>query len=248
MHVSLPENCGGSRIQTWNRYAYVANNPLRYLDPLGLDNDCGGPCTPFSFSDGNCTTYVSYHSETSSTGGSYDIPDFTSFCHGSGSVRNPGPLWTVADWDDVHGTGPCHGKSVDCFWKNGATGNSPATKNGITTVVSAAPPQFQYKPNCTWPAIGDAVSAAGHDFFPPPSSNPVSDIFDKLQDKNVQRATVGTLYVIANYARPIAPILDFATDWIPVVGQAMFAYQGFSALRAGWDAYKGSIDQCYDKP
>ena len=36
MHFSLSENCGGSRIQTWNRYAYVANNPLANIDFLGL--------------------------------------------------------------------------------------------------------------------------------------------------------------------------------------------------------------------
>ena len=36
MHVSLRESRGGSRIQTWNRYAYVANNPLNAIDPKGL--------------------------------------------------------------------------------------------------------------------------------------------------------------------------------------------------------------------
>ena len=34
MHVSLWESRGGSHIQTWNRYAYVGNNPLSNIDPL----------------------------------------------------------------------------------------------------------------------------------------------------------------------------------------------------------------------
>lgn len=35
----LLENCGGSRLQTWNRYAYVGDQPLAYIDPSGM-NEC----------------------------------------------------------------------------------------------------------------------------------------------------------------------------------------------------------------
>ncbi|HEV2395931.1 MAG TPA: hypothetical protein VGS27_03170, partial [Candidatus Sulfotelmatobacter sp.] len=33
----LLQNCIGSRIQSWNRYAYVLNNPLSNIDPSGLE-------------------------------------------------------------------------------------------------------------------------------------------------------------------------------------------------------------------
>ena len=114
--------------QTWNRYAYVGNNPLNTIDPLGLDNDCGGPCTPQLFSYGNCYATITYHSETAPWGGTYDTPAFNSFCHGSGSVRSPGPLWTVVDWDDVHGTGPkrnCNLTPLLCYKKPAGTPPQP---------------------------------------------------------------------------------------------------------------------------
>lgn len=41
-----------SNPQTWNRYAYVTNNPMTYIDPLGLREDMPGQCPQVSI-DGN---------------------------------------------------------------------------------------------------------------------------------------------------------------------------------------------------
>jgi RHS repeat-associated protein len=53
---TTPDPAGAAAVhprnpQTWNQYAYVANNPLRYVDPSGLDgtdddngDDNNGPC------------------------------------------------------------------------------------------------------------------------------------------------------------------------------------------------------------
>jgi RHS repeat-associated protein len=63
--------------QTWNRYACVINNPLSLVDPLGLEDDCGGPCVPFwEPVGGGCFEYIYYTTLTSPDGINYDWPVF----------------------------------------------------------------------------------------------------------------------------------------------------------------------------
>ena len=75
MYVSLRETRGRSRIQTWNRYAYVANNPTGAIDPLGLD-----PRT--CFQDGSC--FKSYGQGVQ-------------WAHQGGVNQGPASSWGVPD-------------------------------------------------------------------------------------------------------------------------------------------------------
>lgn len=117
-----------------------------------------------------------------------------------------------------------------------------------TASVSAFQPQPKLKEGCTGPALLAGVKAAVGDFFTPPGADVIGDVGDAIRDENVQRATVGTAYVVANASRALAPALDVAADAIPVVGEVILAYQVGSALYEGGKAYKEAVDQCYDKP
>ncbi len=115
-------------------------------------------------------------------------------------------------------------------------------------IVSAVPPRPPaLKPGCSSGAIAPAAKAAVSDFFGPgpPGSDPLGDVGEALRNKNNQRATVAVLYVAADTLKVAAPIAEIGAKAIPVVGWAIFGYQLYSAGKAGWEAYKQSVDQCY---
>jgi RHS repeat-associated protein len=80
--------------ESLNRYAYVENDPLNLLDPLGLTDDCGGSCTPFSYDIGaGCYITVRYTTVFDSTTKEYhSMPDLTFYCKGSNGQTTFGSL------------------------------------------------------------------------------------------------------------------------------------------------------------
>jgi len=60
----------------------VLNNPLANVDPLGLHDDCGGPCSDFSYQENGCTVIVGYYADDIG----YDEPLISTYCPAGGPV------------------------------------------------------------------------------------------------------------------------------------------------------------------
>lgn len=100
--------------QTWNRYSYAANNPLKFTDPLGLDcayfNDRGDAIESIDqFSDSG---------ECGANGGYWVDGGITGF-----GFNDNGSVWL---------TGTNNGTDVTNAWYPGNSGSPPSISQGWT--------------------------------------------------------------------------------------------------------------------
>jgi len=227
---------GPDIVQSWNRYAYVTNNPLSLTDPDGRGGP-GSPCGPMQYGISGCNT----------------SGNFPCLVCGLSSWDSLSEVSVVVGYTSSTAIDPNTGQIISASYTpvfDTAVLDTFIPANNYPT-ISALPPQPNQpplKPGCTKAGLLAGLKAAASDFFTPPGADPRGDVGDKLRDKDVQRAAVGTLYVVANSARYVAPAIDVAADLIPVAGEVLLVIQAGHALYEGGKAYKESIDQCYDTP
>ena len=127
----------GSNPQTWNRYAYVANNPLSFIDPLGLNlkapGECQGGSGLCSWEGGGADPTTTDNGGGGSTFYTYAWVDPTTTQDANGNVYQQLGYWQVtgvfqasADssswWGMFGGSSSNAGHTVACFLKGAAIG------------------------------------------------------------------------------------------------------------------------------
>jgi len=185
--------------QSWNRYAYVLNNPLSFVDPTGLDcvylNDAGTGV------DNNGIDHDSSMTDCNSTGGywiwgnvdspsSLTIDSINGIVSGYGLDAFGNVMFSIAgaagsnSWGAWSQTFVAGGAPLDML--NGPANNFPT--------VGAAPHRPRApssKPGCTKAGLSAGLKAAAGDFFTPPGADPLGDVGDALRTRTFSEQPLG---------------------------------------------------------
>jgi len=218
--------------QSWNRYGYVMNNPLALMDPVGL---CPDYDSTYIDAAGN-PVYVS------DTGPCSPDPN-------PGSRPCPGSTgWYTFNYGGVTYFACYSGGQVPsipgCVQSGYCGPQGGGGNSGATPVASAVTPPQRLSFRCFTQGVGAGLMAAASDFFSPPGADPLDGVKEVADNKNVQRAAVLVAYQADTALRLAVPALEIGADFIPVVGEAVLAYQvGKSAVEGG-KAWKEAVDHC----
>ena len=226
MHVGLVRDCGGSRVQTWNRYAYVGNDPLSNVDELGLvirtppSPQPQPPVAAPSFWDtwGNLfqgpPRRFEYQIEPPDRGGGGAVV----------SQQPAGPLKKAPPSDlQIRKQNGC---ITSAFGHAALAGVADFVGLPANIGQNLGPSFAGMSPD----GRGGVEVTAG-------------DVALLLRDPTIEMAVIG----VAAKALP-ALSFSFATKAVPVVGWGLALYQGGKATMAGIDAYKDAFDACMARP
>jgi RHS repeat-associated protein len=251
-----------SNPQSWNRYAYVLNNPLIYVDPNGLDcvylNGAGtavdGP---------NGVDRDSSSGECRDTGGTW----FDGTINSNSIATDPNSDWVFAEGVGEATTGnsqySCGGDSCDkdalsAFANSMTGGSSPTTVSDTSDSLTADQVAILGGVYRNARIIADASDVAactatgmvvGHGNIPPVASHiGIERAAHGLKSSKTATAAARAYYtatdarftaagrfskvLVPRAAEAIAPVLGTAGKVVSVTGWAVLAYEGYESGKA----------------
>jgi RHS repeat-associated protein len=244
-----------SNPQTWNRYTYVANDPLAFFDPLGLQYEghqvpCLNGLTPcYSNSDPNQLHCIMDGADTPcSTVFSTLQNGSAALCPGGNCIFNEHGLfqrqWTPDDgwaWNRIGITSPANNVS-DCqapFLCNPAT-------NNITGTIRAGDPNWK-KNYCSHQADMAGLESAlpggsvllGGDYSPSAVGEDATHVGVEIALEKGAESSGFLFWVRSMFGAPMTG----TARWLARGSYAVWGYQAYKGMRAVQKEYAACMER-----
>jgi len=245
MHIGLLEDCGGSRVQTWNRYAYVANNPLNAIDLFGLqcvtlDNGVVGddgtepPCK--SMTQGSGAPDVSVD------GGDWVLQGNCVQFGGSPGVGCDGGGWRNIDLIHFHLPQNVHIPIGPVVSQQPQTNPQPSQQTGACRPGQHCTEAYkQCESRLFYHAFGAGVYATGAAISGLPDE--VKQLWQYVSTNKYALGAAASATATSMYALGEATSATIGAAVSNVIIPAGAGYLGYWAGKQGIDAYKQYVDQ-----